>query len=464
MVILKVLRIKMSINQKKINIFIPIEIKKRELLSQVILSKFIIKNNKDRIRCYVGSKTQIRKLISFKKNYGGIYLYKGGLSINRIKAIKKKVEKFIILDQEMGPAAKFVEKEMPERIWKDSEKYIDRYYVIGKYAYNLAQKVLPKLKSKIIMTGWPKVDLWRAELLYGFNNSIKNLQKKYGNFILFSSDFGYNSQNRINLTYQDFNTSIWKSSRENVLNEMNWAKNILEDYKKTIELIQELDKRTDIPLIIIRPHPTEDLMEWKRVEKSLKRIKVIYEGEVSSWIYASSGVLHRGCTTAVQSYMAGIQAGFIVNKEERVFKTLSYKVSQKLYNSNDIAKFCIENIGKKPILPKEYIEAFSNDIHVEKKYASELIAEDMLKFNVTPELPYHPGIVRNTLNAINVIMINIKISIIKFLERNKQRAFIPDKMDGGITKKEISDILHNFGSDEKFKVRQVLIDCVEIEL
>ena len=42
-----------------------------------------------------------------------------------------------------------------------TEKYVDRYYLIGKYAYDTGQKVYPKLSSKIIMTGWPRVDLWR---------------------------------------------------------------------------------------------------------------------------------------------------------------------------------------------------------------------------------------------------------------------------------------------------------------
>ena len=81
----------MSIDQKKINIFIPIEIKNRELLSKVLLSNFIIKNNKKKVRCYIGSKTQIKKLISLKKSYGGVFIYKGGLSLNQIQELKKKI-------------------------------------------------------------------------------------------------------------------------------------------------------------------------------------------------------------------------------------------------------------------------------------------------------------------------------------------------------------------------------------
>ena len=135
--------------------------------------------------------------MSLKKTNSGIFLYKGGLSINKLKKIKEKVEKFLILDEEIGPASINLEKDMPIRLWDGSEKYIDRYYTIGKNVDKLARKLLPKLKNKIILTGWPRVDLWKKEFRYIYKNSIENIRKKYGKFILFSSDFGYNSQTRI---------------------------------------------------------------------------------------------------------------------------------------------------------------------------------------------------------------------------------------------------------------------------
>ena len=52
---------------KKISIFLPIEIKTRELLAKVILAKFIISNQKKNSRCYIGSKSSIDRLCLSKK-------------------------------------------------------------------------------------------------------------------------------------------------------------------------------------------------------------------------------------------------------------------------------------------------------------------------------------------------------------------------------------------------------------
>ena len=40
-------------------------------------------------------------------------------------------------------------------------------------------------------------------------------------------------------------------------------------------------------MIIIRPHPSEDHEPWERLSKKLKKFKIILEGEISPWIYAS---------------------------------------------------------------------------------------------------------------------------------------------------------------------------------
>ena len=40
---------------------------------------------------------------------------------------------------------------------------------------------------------------------------------------------------------------------------------------------------------------------------------------------------------------------------------------------------------------------------------------------------------------------------------------MPNKMEGGINKKNISEILKNFKKDHNLKFKEVLKDCVEIE-
>ena len=60
---------------KKINLYIPIEHKVRELNSKIFFLLFALKKN---FRCYIGNKEDIERVIKFKKDKNGIFFFKGG--------------------------------------------------------------------------------------------------------------------------------------------------------------------------------------------------------------------------------------------------------------------------------------------------------------------------------------------------------------------------------------------------
>ena len=100
---------------KKISLYIPIELKARELAPKVFFSLIAAKKN---LRVYLGTQETISRIINTKKKTGGVYFFKGGLSLDLIKNIKKKCSKFIILDEEAGPGDENPKSTMRERIQK----------------------------------------------------------------------------------------------------------------------------------------------------------------------------------------------------------------------------------------------------------------------------------------------------------------------------------------------------------
>ena len=122
---------------KKISLYLPIELKARELAPKVLLSLVAAKKN---LRVYLGTQATISRIIKTKKEIGGVYFYKGGLSLNLIKKYKKKCSKFIILDEEAGPGDENPRGTMRERINKNIEQEIDRYYILKKKNFDIAKK------------------------------------------------------------------------------------------------------------------------------------------------------------------------------------------------------------------------------------------------------------------------------------------------------------------------------------
>ena len=160
---------------KKITIYLPIEVKVRELNSHILLSKFASQLG---MRIYIGSKDAIKRLLKRKNNKAGAFIFKGGMEVPEILEIKEKIQKFIILDQEISPATTDYKKDIRCRVWPGSEKYIDSYYSIGQLAYEAGVDVFKNLNLNIIKTGWPRIDLLRGEFSILCKTKIEEIKKQ----------------------------------------------------------------------------------------------------------------------------------------------------------------------------------------------------------------------------------------------------------------------------------------------
>ena len=72
------------------------------------------------------------------------------------------------------------------------------------------------------------------------------------------------------ITYKKFSKIIIKL--QNRLNKT--CLDQFNEFNKVSDLLMDLDKDSSIPMIIIRPHPSEDHEPWERISKKLKKIKV----------------------------------------------------------------------------------------------------------------------------------------------------------------------------------------------
>ena len=100
MVIMTNKKIYFNPTKNKKNIYLPIETKQREYLSNLLIAQ---KAATKGFRTFIGTKEAIFDLILNKKERKGIFLYKGGLESNLFEKISKKVQYNFILDHEMTP-------------------------------------------------------------------------------------------------------------------------------------------------------------------------------------------------------------------------------------------------------------------------------------------------------------------------------------------------------------------------
>ena len=307
-------------------IYIPIEIKSRELESQALLAGFLIEKG---YRVYIGSHAAIFSLLEAKKYKAGIYLDKGTQTLSRTRQISSKCDAMYILDQELGPVhepddSNTSNNPVAERFYQGTEDYVHSYLTVGPYITREAKRFLPPTVA-IVETGWPRIDLqthFQKEL---YQRQSQLLQQKYGQYFLLVTDFGPlldNKRERNRLTARikfesPRTSSYWNSA--------------IYDREQIVKILKEWGKSSAGPKIVFRPHPSEDSRIWKRLLKGIPNIFIVKGGEITSFISASQGVIHRGSTVAVQAFVMGkplflLEGASTSNPERKVAKTISKMV------------------------------------------------------------------------------------------------------------------------------------------
>jgi len=167
----------------------------------------------------------------------------------------------------------------------------------------------------IHITGNPRSDMLRPELRSFYEDEVKQLRNKYGDFILINTNF-----NHVNAYGPDMNLfkPVKRPGQKPAFGRAargmrrNYAEG-LRDHKQAVfehfkKLIPALAKAFPETNIVVRPHPTESHEVYKNIASQFERVYVTNEGNVVPWLMASKSVIHNGCTTGVEAYMMGVPA------------------------------------------------------------------------------------------------------------------------------------------------------------
>ena len=446
---------------KKKEIYIPIELKPREFISQVYLAGELAKIGG---RVFIGSKVIINDLIKEKKNNQGVFFYKGGGgSYKKFKKISTKVKAIAVLDQELSPV--MIEDDHNKfRFTEGSVKYVSRHYYISKEMKEKAIKYIKDIDPNTTRdVGWPRVDLWQTSKHYISNESVKKIHNKYGNdFILFSSDFAHNSKQLLDERNLRLELLGAKKTKDELESFRQLQKRKYEYFLKFIDYLHQVENDNNISQIIIRPHPAEDHEVWKNKLNNFKKIKLAYDGEITPWLLASKGLLHRGCTTAIQAFISGIKIGFLSNFADENNKSIVSQVSTKLNTHEEFSKWTNSNL----IEP-----SFETNKNILKKHinfpingATKDIAKDMMTLTGNP-------VIQSTITE-KFILNKIITKLFFILKSKKSKKNQPDKLGNlgeynkmldGITSNEVNNYLLKMYPDEKIQVTQLKKDlcCIE---
>lgn len=454
----------MNMAGKRPYIYLPIEIKVRELHGKLLFALIAADNG---FNVILGSQKDIREhLHSFP---AGLYLDKS-IASTKIKWFNyfKKFNNLLAAWDEEGLII-HEDTYLNRRFSGEAYEMTEKVFAWGKVQAELIRNRYPNTQHKVVLTGNPRFDMLRPEVRGFYSSNVEKLKKQFGSMILINTNFGfYNHAGGSDRGKKIFNKSV-SSLDASFIDE--W----IEFQKKTFEnfaaILPELSKCFPNHSIILRAHPVENHDVWRKIADKCERVYVIHEGNVIEWLLAADVVIHSSCSTGVEAFLADRPViafrPVLSNQFEPHLPNMLSKqvfsidelviVLQKILQKNH--KIIREEKDERLKTAEKYIDALNGPL------ASERIVKVIKKMNLTPQelnLPFFQRFSRKIINfgpLVKRTALNVKNKYIipKYAEQTHQGKTIA-KIEDALIKQTCPDLslddLH--GSIHKF---QQVLNC-----
>jgi len=166
--------------------------------------------------------------------------------------------------------------------------------------------------TPIHVVGNPRVDLLRPELAGFFEEDVRRIRERFGRFVLVNSNFGM-----VNAFFDTFNVFRKPATPDGEAEPGTAARDTSPEFARGYAahksalfrafqaMLPDLAAAHPGFAFVVRPHPVERREPWLDAASALSNVHVVHEGNVVSWLRAASGLIHNGCTTAVEAAVVG---------------------------------------------------------------------------------------------------------------------------------------------------------------
>ena len=296
----------------KATLIIPVENQVRELDPKLLLACIAAKRG---FSIVIGSHREIDfRIASFPR---GIYLNKS-FTIRNLKMfqIMRELRHEIVSWDEEALVHLPPEMYYSRRLSPLTMKYLSHLFAWGEDNAELWRQY-PEFPAglPIHITGNPRSDMMRPEMRAFYDNEVKEIRNRYGDFILINTNFNhvnafFPAQNLFQPVKNpgeepEFGKAGRGMTREFAEGFRDHKQAIFEAFQR---LIPDLEQAFPHYTIIVRPHPTESQEVYKNIAAQCERVQVTNEGNVVPWLMATRALIHNGCTTGVEAYMMGVPA------------------------------------------------------------------------------------------------------------------------------------------------------------
>lgn len=281
-------------------LYFTIEQKNRELDSKILLAMEAAKKGYVVI---IGTKRLMHLIPKFRFPKG-IYFYKEAMAGREslFREIQAKGHKVVVHDEEGFVQFNWDNYKTGGYISFDTLKYVDQFLCWGNEQFKVLNDIKNENNLNVVVssTGHPRLDLLKKDVRT-YNKEENKFNKK---IILINTKFGvgnYKTGVDNYLVKQFSDDPLMSEENKDLLKRLaDYDVRLLKEYE---HLIDELVINFPNELIVIRPHPVENMEFWESRYSKYDNVLITREKPVGYWLQQAEVVLHTGCTTAIESFL-----------------------------------------------------------------------------------------------------------------------------------------------------------------
>ncbi|TVQ38059.1 MAG: hypothetical protein EA370_06165 [Wenzhouxiangella sp.] len=153
----------------------------------------------------------------------------------------------------------------------------------------------------ITVCGNPRADLLHPKLTALFAAEVDAIEREYGRFVLINTNFS-----RVNHVQPRQNRHLkWLREQRPDDPRGGFAAHKYELFQAFVKALPALARALPELRFVLRPHPSERVRTWQDIAAGLDNVRVAADGNVVAWLLAADGLVHNGCTTAVEAFQLG---------------------------------------------------------------------------------------------------------------------------------------------------------------
>ncbi|MDC0269646.1 hypothetical protein OAK57_03155, partial [Synechococcus sp. AH-551-N23] len=326
-------------------IYLPIEIKNRELDSRILLANKFIESGCEVV---IGHKNFVNR--EALCDTGSIYLSKSCAQIDLpfIRQLKRRSFFVGVIDEE-AVVHQNISAHIRSRLSSEALSLIDYYFAWGNYDSSVVIDNFPLASSKVIVSGNPRLDLLCKGCRHYYFDDVDDIVKSYGDYIIIPSSFGM-----CNHFTERGPRLQWRKSLGMIKNKadeqfyIEYFEHFNSIFLEFISTIRKLSIQFPGRNFIVRPHPSENQDTLLDAFQGLDNVHVVYDGPVAPWLMGSRMVIHNGCTTAIESILLDKHVvsyrPFVNDKYDL---DLPNEVSTQVFNYADLASHVATSLAGK---------------------------------------------------------------------------------------------------------------------